>query len=96
MTASFPPPSSPGGTVSLRFEALSTEGASAILLASVGLSWRIRRFADQRTDSPVPAAFSPSKRLLALSFSESSGLVPFRPLVEKVRNLLAVFKGRFR
>ena len=30
-----------------RFEALSREGVSALLLASVGLSWRSRSFADQ-------------------------------------------------
>jgi len=71
-------------------------GASALLLASVGLSWRFRLFRNQRTDSPVPAAFSPQNGLPALSFSESSGLLPFRPLVEKVRNFLAFLKGRFR
>ena len=95
-TVTLPPPTFSGGTVSLRFEALSTEGASALLLASVGLSWRFRLFGNQRTDSPVPAAFLPQNGLLALSFSESSGLVPFRPLVEKVSNLLAFSIGRFR
>jgi len=44
----------------------------------------------------MPAAFSPQNGLLALSFSESSGLLPFRPLVEKVNNLLAFLRGRFR
>jgi len=91
-----PPPPYPGGAVSLRFQALSTEGASALLLASLGLSWRFGASADRRTDSPVLPAFSARKPLLALSLSVTSGLLPFRPLVEKVSNSLAFFGGRFR
>ena len=83
----FPPPLLPGGTVSLRFEALSAEGASALLLASVGVSWRFRLFRPR---------FRPKNGLPALSFSGSSGLLPFRPLVEKVSDLLAFLRGRFR
>jgi len=59
-----PPPSSPGGTVFLRFEALSTEGASALLLASVAQSWAFgtsgnmwTRCAPSGTKSPLKSPF---------------------------------------
>ena len=50
------------GTVSLRFQTLSTEGASALLLASVGLSWRFRTSGKMWTRWPCLDAKSPLKR----------------------------------
>jgi len=59
MTATFPPPSFPGGTVSLRFEALPKEGVFSRVVASVGLSWRFGTFADQRTSAIRPKVENP-------------------------------------
>ncbi len=52
------PPSSLGGTVSRRLEALSEEATFSRVVASVGVSWRFGTLPEMRTTSPFKIPIS--------------------------------------